>query len=334
MKILTTSTIPNLPYEQVGYFFPADEHGLKIRNEITDRTRGWLNQTMLEKIANSSVTIAGAGGMGGHIDDSLLRAAVKHITLADSGIFDYSNIHRQYGANLASVGESKTFATIDMLRKTSTATTLTGFWQGVTEDTVEPILKDQNLAIDSIEYHALGARCLFHETAKRLGVPIMNGNSVGFSTNIFLFEPGGLGLMDVLPFNVEYAYKLEKAFVEGTISDEAYLFLCQVVNAIFLPIIPNYGDTQYDTARVFTDRLLNERTASIVTTNPKMAAGVLADNILLYLTKDTEVYKAPPSFPVFPAYYHYDAALRISETRILDIEKIKAELTAHMPSVI
>ena len=331
MKQITLGEIPKPPYEPAAmYFFPA-EIDAAIQREMTDRTRGWFKQQMIDRIMRSAVAIAGAGGMGGHLDDSMVRACIRRLMLSDSGFFDRSNIHRQYGANLGTVGAAKTFATADMLRNVSLQTEILAF-MGISSESVMEFLAGADVCADSIEYHAIGARCLLHHSAKEMGVPVMNGNSVGFGTNISVFKPDGPGLMDALPFDVDYAYYLEGKFADGTITEKEYQFVGKVVNAIFLPVIPNYGGTRFNTREAFLERLLGgDRTASIITTNPKMAAGLLANQILLFLVEKLGFYANVEPLPVFPEYYHYDAAFRVSENRLLNIQKIRHELSESMP---
>ena len=332
MKLITTTVTPSPPYEKgAAYFFPANQSSLAAIGELTNRTLGWFNQAMIDAYTRKRVASVGAGGIGGNVDESLARAGIGELVIADSGFFDYSNIHRQFGATTATVGASKTFATIELLNQTVNATAKTAVWEGLTPETAAFILEGADIAGDSIEYHALGARYLMHKTAHQLGVPILNGNSVGFGTNLFMFHPEGAGLTDILPFNSDYAYELEHKIAAGTITAEEYEYLCLVIDSIFLPQIPNYGGTRYNTKEAFLARLKTEKVASIVTTNPKMAAGIMADNILLYLVQDLEYYENVRPLPVFPEYYHYDAAFRISETRLLDIKKIKHELNSRLP---
>ncbi len=317
-------------FENAEYIFPASSEAKKKLPELTDRTLGWFTQAMIEKITSSRIAIAGVGGIGGHVADSLVRAGVSHISLADPGIFDYSNIHRQHAASIQSVGTSKVFATANMLRSTVTSTDISVFPMGISPESIDSFLNTADIVIDAIEYHALGARYSLHSAARVKGIPVFNGNSVGFSTNLFHFSPTEQSLIEVLPFNEIYAYYLENQFLSENISQEEYSYICKVINTIFLPNLPNYGGT-HNTKESFLQRIHNERTASIITTNPKMASGILANHILLHLVRELEEYSQKLQIPTFPEYYHYDTALRISETRSHNLQKMLYELNSCMP---
>jgi molybdopterin/thiamine biosynthesis adenylyltransferase len=329
LQTVTMTTVPRRANRTLEYVFEAVADTAFTEARI-DRNRGFLTESQIRMIQKKKVVIGGSGGIGGHIDESMLRLCVKEIGIADSGFFDQSNIHRQFGATMKTIGKSKMLETIRLLRQIATDVKLRGY-SGINKTTVRPFLRGAHIANDAIEYHAIGARYLLNKTAKEMGVPVFNGNSVGFGTNIFLFEPGGPTLIDIFPFGEDYAYYLENRFAQGTITEEEYQFLCKTINAVFLSDIPDYGDSRYNTREAFLDRLLMERTASIVSTNPKMASGVLADRILLYLVDELGIYEQIQKMPAFPEFLYFDAATWTCEKRSLNIKKIRYELDQSMP---
>ena len=334
LQTITTGIVPSSAHADTAYHFPATEDALSLRKELTDRTRGWFTKTMVEQLSSFHVAIAGVGGMGGHVADSMIRSGIGHIFIADSGTFDYSNVHRQHGATYKTVGESKALATTSTLLSTVHSTSITTYPMGVTPESVHRFLEKVDIVIDAVEFHALGARCLLHSCAQEKNIPILNGNSVGFGTNVFLFSPTDLGLCDVYPFSVEDAYHIENACLEGNCSVEEYTLLCEAINSVFLAEIPNYGNEVHNTRSAFLDRLEQERTASIISTNPKMAAGVLSNTILMYLLRHHENLAGINPLPVFPKYYHYDSALHISEHRSLTPKTIYHELLTRFHSIV
>ena len=60
-----------------------------------------------KKIINSKVLIIGAGGLGCYVLDSLSRAGVGKIGIADFDKVNLSNIHRQSLYNSKDVGKNK-----------------------------------------------------------------------------------------------------------------------------------------------------------------------------------------------------------------------------------
>jgi hypothetical protein len=330
VETITHGIVPSASKADTAYHFPATIDALEQRDELTDRTRGWFSSEMITELARLRVAIAGVGGIGGHVADSMVRAGIGHISIADSGTFDYSNVHRQHGASYKTIGESKALATASLLLSTVHSTSITAYPMGVTEKSIDSFLEGIDIVVDAVEFHALGARCLLHACAREKHIPVINGNSVGFGTNIFLFSPSGLGLCDAYPFTLEHAYSIENTCLAGTCTRDDYEFLCCAINSVFLADIPNYGTDSCNTRSAFLERLHTERTASIISTNPKMAGGMLSSTILMYLLREHNHFASIYPFPVFPEYYHHDSALRTSYTKSLTPSIIYNELLAYM----
>ena len=71
------------------------------------RTRLLIGDRGAEKLAGSRILCLGLGGVGGAAAETLARIGVGHLTLADGDVFSESNINRQLGALVSTVGRSK-----------------------------------------------------------------------------------------------------------------------------------------------------------------------------------------------------------------------------------
>ncbi len=56
----------------------------------------YLTQEQLSKLKNTSVGIAGVGGLGSNVAMLLVRSGIKKFTLIDHDVVDASNLNRQY----------------------------------------------------------------------------------------------------------------------------------------------------------------------------------------------------------------------------------------------
>ncbi len=332
MKKISGTTVPDsLTAGILLYaFLPDPEIPASFTMERGMRNVGFLTKSLMSSISKKHIGVAGGGGIGSPVWEGLLRLVVGHLRLADSGYFDVSNIHRQMGATMATVGKSKMLETIRWMRTIAADTEIWGY-AGISPDTVDHFLSGLDDAVDSIEYQAIGARHLFNLRARELGVPVWNGNSVGFGTNLFRFDPEGAWLGDAWPHEMAASYELERECLAGTISKERYAYLCDCIDLVFLPEIRNYGSAAYDTRRAFNERLRQQKIASIVSPNPKMAAGILLDRLVVWYGQHEGLYENVASLPAFPEYLHFDAAVWTAERRILDIKKIRHELSLRMP---
>lgn len=71
------------------------------------RTQKLLGDEATGKLARASLFVAGAGGVGGYVVETLARSGVGRITVADADIVAESNINRQIIATQETVGLPK-----------------------------------------------------------------------------------------------------------------------------------------------------------------------------------------------------------------------------------
>lgn len=334
--------IPLSAEEKIIYRIRAQQMPPGSRAERTDRNKPIVFPDLQARIHEMTFAVLGSGGIGGHVVDSLARLLPRRVIVADSGIFDVSNIHRQHAARFDTVGKSKALETARMVREVAPDVEIVICPEGSNPDTVYRLFEGADLGIDAIEYHRLGARYEAMQVAEEIGLPILNGNSVGFGTHLHFWRhardaAGKLvhpSFKEACPFDRAYAYVIEDRIANGTCTQEEYDFCCHTVNAIYLPNIPNYGSALFDTKELFLRRLFEERIACIVSTNPKKAAGFLANHVLLYLAEslgEKNKWQNIPKMAVFPEYVYEDDAFRIFETRFLNLKTVRDELNSYMP---
>ena len=66
-----------------------------------------LGQEGLDRLAHSTVVVAGAGGVGGYAAEMLVRAGIGHLVVIDSDTVSDTNRNRQILALTSTVGRSK-----------------------------------------------------------------------------------------------------------------------------------------------------------------------------------------------------------------------------------
>jgi hypothetical protein len=87
-----------------------------------------------------------------------------------------------------------------------------------------------------------------------------------------------------------------------------------LVSGLIKRFAPRIGSGYYDgNYEDCMRRLLTEGKAPIITTNPPMATGLIANRVLLYLLKDSPVNRQVRPMPVMPGFMYFDAARMESE---------------------
>ena len=284
--------------------------------ERVDRNIGWIREDEQELLKNSVVGIAGCGGMGGQLAQIFLRLGVGEIRIADCEFFDASNINRQFAAGRKTVGVSKALATARMLRDITDDTTLVVYPQGIVEETVEDFVRGCDVICDEIEFWAIGARILLHQTAREHNVPLFVCSTVGFGTRLMFFKPDGYTMESCVNLTLEEAFSLQRKVQTRSASDEEMLYALGKLVGKLVPEVHGYTSTgsEYDDLAYSIERARKTGEASIISTNPSMASGFLADRVLLYLLKDSGITRDTTELPEPPGYLYVDAAKMLAKT--------------------
>ena len=105
-----------------------------------------------KRLAAASVTIVGAGAVGGYVLEAIARAGVSNITVIDHDIISKSNLNRQLLATYETVGLKKVDAAKNRIAKINPLAKVTALDLFVGKDTVPEILKIKaDLIIDAID---------------------------------------------------------------------------------------------------------------------------------------------------------------------------------------
>lgn len=153
-----------------------------------------------EKLLNSTIGIAGCGGIGGLLAMTMARMGVGHIKLADPDSFEASNINRQVGAGQSTLGQNKAIVVGDEVRRMVKDVKLEMFPEGINTYTAKPFVEGCDLVFDqtdvflTTERYALHDAFQEHERTKC----ILASCVWGFGANIYKFERGGVTYQDLL----------------------------------------------------------------------------------------------------------------------------------------
>lgn len=315
MRSLTVRGVETVPesdsVDPDEIFFLRDSFDLGFYQARTDRHLGWLTPEEQLMLHTSTVCIAGTGGMGGYAAMALVRQGFGTIRIADPEVFDPSNINRQVGATPLTIDKSKALETARYLRTIGTDYRLEVYPQGVCRESLVHFLPRTDLVIDEIEFWNIGSCILLHQEARRLGIPIYNGLTVGWATVIHYFPPDGLTVEEMLGIGLEEALALEQAVLSGTITRAERKELVQQIFNCFIPHLPQYfsGPDADLLQRYILDRLVNEGKASILATNPLSAAGNVASRALIHmLAHKSSTERNCTPLPPAPHYFSFDIA--------------------------
>lgn len=281
----------------------------------TDRNIGWITREEQEHLRNSVVGIAGVGGMGGLLAATLVRTGIGEIRIADTETFDLSNLNRQFGAIVHTIGKSKAIETARMLRAITDDARIRVFPTGITAETALPFSDGCDIICDEIEFWAVGSRLVLHQTAITQGIPVFTCTSVGFGSRLLHFDHTGMRMENMLGISIDEALVLEERIRSDTASAGEIERVLQASLGAIAPELPRYtlSESVYDDRATCLERLRNEQRASIIGSNPPFATGFVADRVILALLAQAGRERAATPIPATPGYLRIDAAFMTAE---------------------
>ncbi|HEY0948261.1 MAG TPA: ThiF family adenylyltransferase [Candidatus Paceibacterota bacterium] len=302
MHMFTGVSLPENPGHDTVYTLLPSASDDAYYRERTNRNIGWITETEQQILRDSVIGIAGCGGMGGLLASLFCRMGIGEVRVADSEVFDLSNVNRQFGASRTSIGRSKALETARLTRAICDDNTLMVFPQGITEESAQDFAQGCHIILDEIEFWAVGSRILLHQAARSFGASLLNCNAVGFGSRLFRFDPEGFTMEELLDLSYEDAKVLQERIQSGTASTEEVTLVMERMFRGLVPELPEYAseDAGYSTVSAVRTRLLTEQRASIVSSTPLLASGFLATHTVFeLLSKSTipRVYQRPPAAP-------------------------------------
>ena len=156
-------------------------------DKFDEKNRGIIDDSTLQRIKQLRLLIVGAGGIGGHLANHLVRLRVKAIHLCDYDIFQTSNLNRQLFSNLAVLGQRK----VDVV-----ARAISGIRPDVTivshpcsiEDIDSSIWEEIDIVLDAVD--SIKTKLNLEDMAKKHNLPLVHGAVAGWYGQVGIIMPG------------------------------------------------------------------------------------------------------------------------------------------------
>ena len=148
---------------------------------------GWGEETQA-KIKNSTVFIAGAGGLGSPVSIYLAVAGVGNIRICDFDSPDWSNLNRQILHDHTRIGTNKAVSAKMTLERVNPSITVTAFTDKITAENVDELVGNAGLIMDCMDNFP--TRYVLNECAIRKGIPLVYGSIWGTDGRLsFIHSP-------------------------------------------------------------------------------------------------------------------------------------------------
>ena len=148
---------------------------------------GWGFETQ-KKLKNSTVFIAGAGGLGSPASIYLAVAGVGNIRICDFDTPDWSNLNRQILHNHNRIGMNKAVSAKQTLEEMNPHIKVSAFPDNISAENVDQLVENADIIVDCMDNFP--ARYLLNQSAIRKNIPIVHGSVWGLEGRMtFIHSP-------------------------------------------------------------------------------------------------------------------------------------------------
>lgn len=236
-----------------------------------ERNNGFYSPEEQQRLWNSTVALAGAGGDGGQLAVTMAMAGVRNFRLADPEDFSIENLNRQTGASLATIGRNKAEVIAGMLR--DLGATVEVFPMGINEDNIEAFTKGADLIFDETEFTMPQLGVMIARSARAHNIPVLMALNVGFGSYTTSFAPDGMTFEEYL--GIDPSLSLEE--ITKWAEDENHTIPIDK----WAPHIPSYANVE-----VLSRVVKGEISAPTVVQGVMMAAGDAGTQGVAHLLKE------------------------------------------------
>jgi adenylyltransferase/sulfurtransferase len=164
-------------------------------NKENDR---YYKQTLLpqigadgqEKLAESTVVIAGCGALGTSLANTMVRSGVGNVVIIDRDYIDYDNLPRQMLFDEEDIrkGLPKSVAAAEKLRLVNSSVNITPVVADLTSSNIEELFKGADLILDGTDNFE--TRFLINEASDKMNIPWVYAGVVSTYGMIYATIPG------------------------------------------------------------------------------------------------------------------------------------------------
>ncbi len=139
------------------------------------------------RLKNSTVFVAGAGGLGSPVSMYLAVAGVGTIRICDFSTPDLSNLNRQILHDDSRIGKNKAVSAQETLTKLNPDITVEPVLEKITEETVARLIGNVNLIVDCMDNFE--TRQILNKYAVKSLTPMIHAGVFGMRGQITFIKP-------------------------------------------------------------------------------------------------------------------------------------------------
>jgi molybdopterin/thiamine biosynthesis adenylyltransferase len=144
------------------------------------------------ELANSQVSVIGAGGLGGQVILLLARIGIGHLIVVDSDAFDETNLNRQALSSTLTLGRSKAEEAAVMVHSINPGVEVTTYQVRIDSTNAGKMIQGSDVVVDALDN--VPDRLVLEREVKKLRIPLVHGALAGFGGQLMTVFPDDAGL--------------------------------------------------------------------------------------------------------------------------------------------
>lgn len=146
-----------------------------------------ISEEEQETLLNSTVFIAGAGGLGSPVAMYLAEAGIGTIRIADSDCVEISNLNRQILHPENRIGMLKVDSANKTISELNSSCKVIPIAEEITRNNAKSLIGNANIIIDCLDNFT--SRYILNEVSQEMGIPLLHAAISGLSGQITLIIP-------------------------------------------------------------------------------------------------------------------------------------------------
>jgi molybdopterin/thiamine biosynthesis adenylyltransferase len=163
--------------------------------EFLARSVPLLTQDGIKKLSETTIAVAGVGGVGGIYTSLMARLGVGNFLLADPENFEKTDINRQWGASLDTLGKKKVDVYENILTSINPYINVVKYPEGILHENVEEFVQQADLMADCLDISVdIEVRKKVYEGSRRKGIHTITFPMIGFGGMCVTSSPEGMSM--------------------------------------------------------------------------------------------------------------------------------------------
>ena len=140
-----------------------------------------------KKLKNSTVFVAGTGGLGSPVALYLAVAGVGKLRVCDFDVVELTNLNRQLLHDDTRIGMNKAISTKETLNKLNPHTEVAALTEKITEENINRLVGESDIIVDCMDNFP--TRFILNKCAVEKKIPLVYGAIYGTEGQVSFFHP-------------------------------------------------------------------------------------------------------------------------------------------------